>query len=580
MSDKKDTSLLLLHNDLETFCNHVFSKKYSEIKSIIYPQPRYRTFFIQKKSGGLRAISEPRLAVKELQIKLLSFLSSFPILPKHVAHAFISKRSIVTNARTHLANAPHYLLNIDLQDFFPTIDFYRIRGLFNSKMFGFSYEISTVLSQLCTYKQKLPQGAVTSPFLSNLICRRLDSDLTKLARQHRALYTRYADDITFSFRHRKSESLPKNICSYDTGVLSLGDELVKTIEVNNNFKINHQKTRISHKNHRLEVTGIKINEFTNVDRNYIDSIRGALHAWEKYGYSDAETEWRKKTSKKLKTLSSQQASVRQTRKSTPPQLCNYLWGKLLFLKMVKGSNDLIYNRLAVKFNKLVENNELNTAKLPVYPIVQTSADAEDALFVVEWSADFTPTNSKDSHAIGCTGTAFAYTKTDLLITCDHVLHNDADMTNTHIQSPGVKIFKFMAIHPKTRNEFKLEVIARNRDLDLAVLRIVNNQATKFFAPATSDPKRHQKGIQLGFPNWARYQQAHHDQAEIQNIYNKHATQRIEISSTIRRGFSGGPFVDKDYRVLGIAQEGATQKDGSNLCMSIKEVLKFDQEIFK
>ena len=119
-------------------------------------------------------------------------------MPPHPsAHGFIQPTSVVTNARAHTGK--RWVLNIDLEDFFPTVNFGRIRGLFLKPPFDMAPAAATVCAQIVTYRNGLPQGAPTSPVLSNLIAVPLDRALLRLVAPARAsTYSRYADDITFS----------------------------------------------------------------------------------------------------------------------------------------------------------------------------------------------------------------------------------------------------------------------------------------------------------------------------------------------------------------------------------------------
>ncbi|MDP2804648.1 MAG: reverse transcriptase family protein, partial [Gallionellaceae bacterium] len=270
-----DFHVLLLRTNVSYMSNNLLGLPYAELKELIYPHPPYKTFTIAKRNGTPRIIHEPRLSLKVLQEKILAYLYMHAGPPKPCVHGFTPKRSIVTNAKMHCSPKTQHLLNIDIEDFFPSITFYRVRGLLQKKPFEFSYEVATVLAHLCTFNGVLPQGAPTSPMLANLTCRSLDRDLMNFAKRHRATYSRYADDITFSFSVRRSDSLPANLCSFDSGILTLGEEL-RAIFASHSFRINPNKSRLSTRRHRLEVTGITINELPNIRRVFIDRIRGAI----------------------------------------------------------------------------------------------------------------------------------------------------------------------------------------------------------------------------------------------------------------------------------------------------------------
>ncbi|HRI49093.1 MAG TPA: reverse transcriptase family protein [Pseudomonadota bacterium] len=169
------------------------------------PGAPYVEFTIPKASGEPRRITAPRPRLKKLQRKILDELL-VKCAPHEAAHGFVRGRSVVSNARPHAGAA--LVIKMDLRDFFPTIHFRRVAGLF--QYYGYETEVAAALASLCTHRPQLPggrplwpgvlpQGAPTSPALANILCRRLDSRLGGLARRAGATYTRYADDLTFSF---------------------------------------------------------------------------------------------------------------------------------------------------------------------------------------------------------------------------------------------------------------------------------------------------------------------------------------------------------------------------------------------
>src|SRR5207253_3206344 len=153
----------------------------------------FRSFEVRKRAGGARTIAAPRGALRLLQVKLLNILSEV-FDPRESVHGFVRDRSIVTNADRHKGRP--VLLNVDLQDFFPSINFGRVRGVFMAKPYSLPPNVATVLAQLCCLANQLPQGAPTSPIIANMVCARLDGQLQRLAKATDATYTRYADDIT------------------------------------------------------------------------------------------------------------------------------------------------------------------------------------------------------------------------------------------------------------------------------------------------------------------------------------------------------------------------------------------------
>ncbi len=253
---------------------------------------RYKTFAIPKKSGGHREISAPISALKIIQQKLNQVLHSI-YTPKPSVHGFVHDRNIRTNAKVHTRR--RYVLNIDLKDFFPSINFGRVRGLFMGNPYYRNAEVATVLAQICCFNNQLPQGAPTSPMVSNMICAKLDANLQQLAKRYRCTYTRYADDITFSTTQAE---FPKALAYLsENGKVEVGNELQGIIS-SNHFEINPEKVRLQTRNRRQEVTGLTVNKFPNVRRQYIRQIRGMLHAWRKYGLESTQNHYRQKYDKK------------------------------------------------------------------------------------------------------------------------------------------------------------------------------------------------------------------------------------------------------------------------------------------
>lgn len=241
------------------------------------PGAAYVEFEVPKAKGGVRRLAAPRGPLRKIQRKILDEILGK--LPHHdAAHGFVAGRSTVTNARPHVGAA--LVLKTDLVDFFPTVHFHRVAGMFGA--IGYSHEIAHALAAITTYRPKLtdgrvvwpgmlPQGAPTSPALANLACRRLDARLAKLAAKFGATYTRYADDLTFSFA--KLPDLPigrfwwwvDGICQQEGFIEHPG------------------KRKVLRDNTQQRVTGIVVNESVHVPRRDRRRFRAILHNIEKRG---------------------------------------------------------------------------------------------------------------------------------------------------------------------------------------------------------------------------------------------------------------------------------------------------------
>jgi RNA-directed DNA polymerase len=324
---------------------------------IIPINQRYGISHIPKKNGGSRVICSPQKGLKRIQRKLnLIFQKLYHNNSQKTAHGFIQNRSIITNAEKHINK--RFVLNIDLTDFFPSIHFGRIKGLLLSEHFGLDEKIAHLISNLCCYDGKLPQGAPTSPVLTNMICFKLDSELKKLAIKSKSNYTRYADDITFSTNSKifpeylakvyNSDENMSNIVlsnflnsdSENATNIILSKELNEII-TSNKFEVNINKIRIQNKNTKQEVTGIKVNKKLNVERTYIRNIRAMLHNWENYGLEQSE----EKLNKSI-------LYSKHPYKRNPRSFIKVLRGQIDFVGQVKGRYDNIYKNLINKYYKL------------------------------------------------------------------------------------------------------------------------------------------------------------------------------------------------------------------------------------
>lgn len=298
---------------------------------------RYHTWQIQKRNGSYREIDAPRKTHRILQHKM-AYALSLVAQRRGSAHGFVSGRSIVTNAVTHVRR--RWVLNVDLKDFFPTIHFGRVRGMLVAKPYKLGERAATAIAQLCCHKKRLPQGAPTSPVISNMICARLDSELRRLAELYGCRYTRYADDLTFS---TNSKEFPTELAAHvDEGTkAAVGSALRQVIE-SNGFQVNAEKVRLQGLLTRQEVTGLVVNRRPNVRRHFVSQIRAMLHAWEQYGYEAAQNEFVNKYDTKHRPNSASDRIFEKT-----------IRGKLAFLKQVRGAADTRYLALTRQLGRLL-----------------------------------------------------------------------------------------------------------------------------------------------------------------------------------------------------------------------------------
>lgn len=396
---------------------------------------RYAEFKIKKKSGSQRSIHAPVKGLKALQ-KTLAFILQCVYEPHKAAMGFVRERSIVDNAKIHVGS--NYVYNIDLKDFFPSIDqarvwkclqlkpfnlnkvstaepqyikweefkkeylkteelvkFYKGKGrMFTNTPYGTLYvannfdlekdkyvlmggsslktkagkslegtlwlvnkipetsrlDIANIIASLCCTEMEverknekgewekvkrnvLPQGAPTSPVITNIVCQKLDYLLSGVAKRFGLKYSRYADDITFSSMH--------NVYQPESEFLK---ELHRII-AEQNFHIKESKTRLQKDGYRKEVTGLLVNEKANVQQRYIKQLRMWLYYWERYGYERASGFF-------LQQYVADKGHV----KSGKPDMANVISGKLDYLKMVTGAENELYLKLKSRFDQRITTN--------------------------------------------------------------------------------------------------------------------------------------------------------------------------------------------------------------------------------
>jgi hypothetical protein len=395
---------------------------------------RYVEFKIKKKSGSERSIHAPVKGLKSLQ-KTLNLILQCVYEPHNAALGFVKGKSIVDNAKLHIGSK--YVYNIDLKDFFPSIDQARIWkclqlkpiNLNDIKVVGLEIHpksknvlvvkfdngiraiasirkcfiddkdkkiaifckengemledwdvrcinninwivkisdidnwtvpkrkisnrkgLSNIIASLCCTEMEverknetggwekvkrnvLPQGAPTSPVITNIVCQKLDYLLTGVAKRFGLKYSRYADDITFSSMH--------NV--YQPGSDFLNE--IHRIIAEQNFHIKESKTRLQKDGYRKEVTGLLVNEKANVQLRYIKQLRMWLYFWERYGYERASDFF-------LKQYIADKGHV----KNTKPEMAKVIAGKLDYLRMVRGEDNKLYQKLKARFEIMLNSN--------------------------------------------------------------------------------------------------------------------------------------------------------------------------------------------------------------------------------
>lgn len=497
-------------------------------------QPQhYRVFEIPKKSGGVRKITAPSNFLKKIQRRLAYILESV-YEAKAVVHGFVSKRSVCTNAQSHIRR--RFVLNIDLENFFPSINFGRVRGMFLKPPYNCTNEVATILAQICCFNNELPQGAPTSPIVSNMLCSRLDSHLGKLASYYRCSYTRYADDLTFSTDQTIFPSeLAKTKYSDGKEQCVHGGKLSAVIE-KNGFKINLKKTRLQSYHQRQEVTGIITNQKPNVRRTYIREIRALLHNWRTKGLAHCQQRYE-----------AQFANSRLRIPDSPvPLFKRFVKGKIDYLAMVRGKDD----RLFLNFLRQLAALEPGLVDLS---FLQKKVESDEGNYIV-------PTNEGefekllDEHCwvievYGVDGNNFVAQGTGFflqgygLVTCSHVLGEG-------------KVY-IRVISKDGTQQHDARIKARDGFKDVAILDI-GFMPEAGLQSSTIHVKRSTLVTVLGFPHHNVGDSGYICGGKVTGFRRDPSSEEtlFLISANLYEGNSGGPVLDSTGKVVGFAVRGA------------------------
>lgn len=294
----------------------IIGYKPNALSYILYKIPnekKYIEFTVPKKNGDKRKIKAPIDQLKDLQKRLAELLNGcfeeIDIQRKHkhslspgfkiehpikknksnkknkvkkdkrngsLSHGFRKNHSILSNAVNH-ENRRH-VFNVDLQDFFPSINFGRVRGFFIKNVnFNLDPKVATIIAQIACHDNELPQGSPCSPVISNLIAHLLDMRMVKLAKAAKCTYSRYADDLTFS---TNKKDFPEMIATKKNGSANEwlpGRDLKKGVK-RSGFRINEAKTSLQYKTLRQIVTGLVVNKKVNIKKEYYKQARSMCSA--------------------------------------------------------------------------------------------------------------------------------------------------------------------------------------------------------------------------------------------------------------------------------------------------------------
>lgn len=517
---------LQLVNDAHSFSSLLGLNYSKHIARNFYKRPEiftYYEFSLPKKTGGVRQISAPDVFVKMVQRKLLPFLEEL-YEPSKPVHGFVKGRGIISNALPHAGRKA--ILNVDIEDFFGTINFGRVRGMLMAWPYNLHSTTATIIARICTYKGHLPQGAPTSPIIANMVAKVLDDNLRRLAAKYRCRYTRYADDLTFSipFGRFPADMVFNEATTDDQHIWMVGWEL-REIITSCGFRVNDKKTSLRRRYARQEVTGLVVNDFVNCDRRFVRRTRAMLHSWETLGPD----------------IASQLCSKRVGKKVNIEKVCR---GSIEFIKSVKGETSDAYTSFAQIYNKLC-GPKIKPLKATVR---QEFIDVmRNNVFVIQDDKDFSKAE---------TGTAFFVKEYNGFFTCAHVLGD------TEAIARQKRFWVYNPLNPTDLYEVKIAQLSDFR-VDIALLELVDHAnldkicrspALKF--RDSSLPPKFQEDIKLiGFPNFRLGLSISVKEGKIQSAGVTSGIDRWNISTPVIQGNSGGPVLDNKGDVIGIAVTG-------------------------
>lgn len=486
----------------------------AELKKIWwYRSSMYVSFKIPKSEGKDREINAPNRRLKYLQRRIKTLLDELYIV-RNPVHGFVQDRSVKTNAASHM-NRRH-VVNLDIKDFFPSITENRITGLLRS--IGVERRVAEIIARICCRNGTLPQGAPSSPVLSNMICFRLDNDLRKIAYKSRSIYTRYADDITFSAFQAPTTLFSGAIPA--SGRFSpevLAKDLLDAF-ANNGFSIHPEKAHYADRNARRMVTGLKINEVINIDRRYIRNLRAALNVVEKEGHDKAQAIFEEKYNGKS-------------------NLALHLRGKLNWIKFIKGPTDPTVRGIISRFNTCYPKFQL-----------EIKPTQEDMLKRSVWIVE-------DGDGMD-QGSCF-FLKNVGLVTAAHCVQG---MSKIEVYHPS-----------KPSNKFSASIDKIDRDRDIALLKCYMPETEYFELEQSNSVVAALKPTKaLGYPDYAPGDSINIRTGTISSLPVKSAVKLIEVTQVIYQGMSGGPLLDDDNKVIGINHKGRPDSD-RNLAVHIAEI---------
>ncbi len=481
----------------------------------------YRKFSLPKKGGGTRTICSPARGLYIIQRAILDkILTPDNLKNRYCVFSYTPDRGALDMAARHVSR--DFVVRIDIENFFGSITFPRVLGALQAFPLKVPYKWAVVIAQLCTCDGVLPQGAPTSPSISNLIARRMDGELIRFAKEHGFRYSRYSDDLVFSGKTRRRLSV---LVERDEKTFTyVVAEPVRSIIDGNHFRLNQSKTRVSFRQNKQMVVGAVCNKKVNVDRKYIRQIRTLLHLSRK---------------SQNEALSAYHAWIGRNRTT---RIDAVIQSKIEYVRAAKGSSDTVFINLAEQFNSIF----VGTAKIRLRKVTSKKSNAIDekhvlickAMHKIYGDPEF---GEADEAVLFKSGTCFFLEGVGLVTSFHTLLHNVSVFSATN-----------------TKFDFKIDdAVFCDRKQDIAIL-----DGSKIFLSFYKEMRAEmvwptQPGdtvIALGYPHYTEGDMLSRKIGKITQLKNAFGISLYSVDIDIKEGESGGPVINERGRVIGIVSD--------------------------
>lgn len=533
MFKRTDEKLVELFDKAKTR-NDIANLLEIEEKSLRYflfvkrPENLYTYFEIPKKHGGIRQIYAPMNEWRNIQRKL-SYVLSLKYHPRECVYGFVNQKNIVGNASCHTKKAE--ILNIDLKDFFTQFHFGRVVGMLKSKPYLLGDEAAITIAQIACLNGVLPQGSPTSPVLTNMICASLDTKLLRYAKKHKLVYTRYADDITLSsYTHNISE-----IIVFRNGNAFALDESLGKIFSENSFIVNEDKITLRTRDGRQEVTGVIVNKFPNVKREYVQKLRALLHNCMRNGvYNEARKYIDKGLCKNRFIL--EQIDNPEKQKLIEEWYKSVLVGKINYIRQIKGKQSFTFYALALLTNKIFSEKLFDLSYFDrinavidnnVFVLCNNDETVQGSGFFVDGYGLFT------SYHVTEEGDIF------------YVWKNDKKIIPTSVCATINQKFA-------------------DKTIDYALYEVSIPDTISVSIGNSSEIKVGDTVFIAGFPDYLKGDSITKEQCQITGKTTLFGAPFFKVSGRVVHGASGGIVLNEKCQIVGIIKGGCASNDENNI----------------